>query len=176
MTQSSFSVQAMKHAPALLCFAKSFTNNTDDAQDLLQDTLVKALRYYQQFEQGSNLKAWLYTIMRNTFINDYRRRAKTISIIQQSEEISSHDLFRSASQNAGESNLILKDVHKALKKLPECYAFAFVKHFEGWKYHEIAEELGIPVGTVKTRIHCARKLLKEQLMSHSRYAYKAGQA
>ncbi|WP_231460020.1 MULTISPECIES: sigma-70 family RNA polymerase sigma factor [unclassified Pedobacter] len=176
MTNSEFSLKTASVAPELLSFAMRFTNNNEDAQDLLQDTLVKAYTYQAQFDHQTNLKAWLYTIMRNTFINNYRRKLKTYALINQRDEISYSELSYSASKNLAEGSLVLKDVRKALNQIPEAYAIPFIRHFEGYKYFEIAEELNMPIGTVKTRIHLARKMLKEYLQSYAKVAYKSGEA
>ncbi|MGM9476187.1 RNA polymerase sigma factor [Pedobacter sp. GSP4] len=176
MTQTEFSQQTSILAPALYQFAMRYTKDHEDSSDLVQDTMMKAFKYYAQFEPGSNLKAWLFTIMKNTFINNYRRKTKTNALISQNEEISYQDLKFSSTQNAGEGTLIMKDIKKALKNIPECYSTPFISYFEGYKYHEIAETLNLPIGTVKTRIHIARKLLKEYLQTYSKYDYKKGMA
>jgi RNA polymerase sigma-70 factor (ECF subfamily) len=176
MTQREFSMQASVLAPFLKSYALNFTRDAEDANDLVQDTMVKAIRYYQQFEMGSNLKGWLFTIMKNTFINDYRRRVKTNALIVQDDEISSANLSNSATRNDAEGNFIMKDIKTAIASLPEVYAVPFVRFFEGYKYHEIAEDLNIPIGTVKTRIHVARGLLKNYLVTYAKYDYKKGQA
>lgn len=153
-----------------------YTNDPENANDLIQDTMMKAFKYYAQFEEGSNLKAWLFTIMKNTFINDYRRKVKSQSLISKTEELSYGDLSLSASRNGAEGTMIIKDIEIALKSIPECYLQPFISHFEGFKYHEIAEELDMAIGTVKTRIHVARKLLKEYLSTYAKFDYKKGMA
>jgi len=176
MTQSEFTKQASALASSLRSYAIRYTKDQDDADDLIQDTMMKAIKYYSKFEQGSNLKGWLFTIMKNTFINNYRRQTMTNNLISQHEEISSVDLRYSSSTNDAEGSFIMKDIHKALKTLPEQYAVPFVKFFEGYKYHEIAEELNLPMGTVKTRIHVARGLLQTYLKSYAKFDYKKGLA
>lgn len=169
MNQIDFASQASKHSAALFQHAMRYTNNSDDAADLLQDTMLKAFKYYKKFEPGSNLKGWLYTILKNTFINDYRRRTKTQDLISTADELTSADLFVSASANEAEGNFVSKDINKALKSIPAQYAKPFISYFEGYKYHEIAEELNLPIGTVKTRIHEARKLLKKYLLTYAKF-------
>ncbi|WP_158800170.1 RNA polymerase sigma factor [Pedobacter sp. L105] len=163
MISNSFNYQINDHKSSLKSFALNFTKNMDDADDLVQDTMLKAIRYSKMYVEGTNLKGWLYTIMRNTFINDYRRMVKQRSIIDTSEEISSAQLFCSASDNQVNNKFISDDVNKALAKLSVEYYTPFVKYFEGYKYHEIADMLQIPIGTVKTRIHVARQSLKSNL-------------
>lgn len=176
MTQKEFSNQASSLAPFLKSYAMNFTKDPEDANDLVQDTMVKAIRYYQQFEFGSNLKGWLFTIMKNTFINDYRKRVKTNSLIVQEDELSSAHLANSATCNHAEGSFIMKDIKTAINSIPEVYSKPFVLFFEGYKYHEIADDLNIPIGTVKTRIHVARGLLKNYLLTYAKYDYKKGQA
>lgn len=105
--------------------------------------------------------------MRNTFINDYRKAARRNALIDTSEDLSSYQLTKSAAQNQGENKFIMEDITKALRKLQPEYSSPFLRYFEGYKYQEIAEELGIPIGTVKTRIHMARQVLKGQLKVYS---------
>ncbi|HEX7367169.1 MAG TPA: RNA polymerase sigma factor [Pelobium sp.] len=169
MTQIEFSTLVTRQSSSLKTYALRFTRDMDDANDLVQDTLLKAITYYNNFKEGTNINGWLYTIMKNTFINGYRRFVKTTSIITQTDEISSQQLSFSSSNNNAENKFVMDDVQKALKSLPQEYYVPFTMYFEGYKYHEISEELAIPIGTVKTRIHVARKLLKKSL---SVYNYK----
>jgi len=163
----SFNLEINDHKPALENFAIAFTKNTDDANDLVQDTYLKAIRYSYLFKEGTNMRGWLYTIMRNTFINDYRATSRRRTIMDTTEDLLSVQLLKSASKNEGEGTMISEDISKALKKLPASYRVPFIKYFEGFKYHEIADELDIPIGTVKTRIHEARRLLKATLKMYN---------
>ncbi|MCJ0742209.1 RNA polymerase sigma factor [Pedobacter montanisoli] len=167
MTQVQFNNQLNEYSGSLQSFALNFTKDIEDANDLVQDTLLKAVTYYNKFKEGTNLKGWLFTIMRNTFINNYRRTIKTNAIITQSDDISSAHLYYSASKNTAERKFVLGDIHKALATLQPEYQVPFVKYFEGFKYHEIADELNIPIGTVKTRIHVARGILKKYLKTYA---------
>jgi len=167
MTNLSFNAQIWSHKSALEMFAFQFTKNNDDADDLLQDTMLKAIRYSRLYKDGTNLRGWLYTIMRNTFINTYRVSTLKNKVIETHEDLQPYHMVKSAEGNLGENQFISEDIHKALQKLsPDCY-IPFIKYFEGFKYHEIAEELDIPIGTVKTRIHVARQLLKANLKAYS---------
>lgn len=163
MNNLAFNHELYNHKSSLQAYAMNFTQDLEDANDLVQDTLLKAIRYSKLFQEGSNLKGWLYTIMKNTFINSYRKNLKHISLIDTSEDLQSHQLLKSASNNQAEGRFISDDIHKALSKLDVQYYIPFMKYFEGFKYHEIAEELAIPIGTVKTRIHVARQMLKQNL-------------
>ena len=166
MENQIFNLEICSHRSWLETFALKFTKNIEDANDLVQDTIVKAIRYHYLYQKGSNLRGWLYTIMRNTFINDFRKVSKRIGIIDTSEELSSAQLSTSASKNLGENKFIQQDIQAALNKLQSAYSIPFLRYFEGYKYQEIADELNIPIGTVKTRIHVARQYLKDQLKQY----------
>lgn len=163
MTSNEFNLMVQPFQPALKSFAFQFTKDDESADDLVQETMLKMIMYEHKFEPGTNLKAWLFMIMRNTFINNYRRNKKKIAIIKQDEVISFADLHHSAVNNLGENKFVMKDINRALSRLSESLRKPFVRYVEGYKYHEIAEELAIPIGTVKTRIHHARTQLKNNL-------------
>ena len=167
MTAIEFNTMIVMQSSSLKGYALRFTRDSEDADDLVQETLLKALTYYKKFKDGTNLKGWLYTIMKNTFINNYRRVTKLNSFVTQSDEIPSMHLMYSASNNLGENRFVMKDIRDALDKLSPEYRTPFEMYFEGYKYHEIANDLAIPIGTVKTRIHVARKLLKKDLKSYA---------
>lgn len=155
--------QICTHQSCLEKFAFSFTKDVENANDLVQDTLIKAIRYHHLYKAGTNLRGWLFTIMRNTFINDYRRDGRKNALIQTSDDLSSFQLKQSAAKNYGEGKFVMEDINKAMARLQPEYSGPFLRYFEGYKYHEIAEELSIPIGTVKTRIHMARQFLKNEL-------------
>lgn len=167
MANHELSKMLDQYMSPLKSFAYGFTRNVDDADDLYQDTVLKALQYFDRFNPGTNLKAWLFTIMRNTFINDYRRGRRKTAIITTKEDLASSEMLTSSTKNGAEGQFIQRDINKMLAKLPESYAVPFTRHFEGYKYHEIADELNIPIGTVKTRIHFARELLKKHLKPYA---------
>jgi len=166
MTKIEFNTMVLRQAGSLRSYALHFTHDADDANDLVQDTMLKAITYYNKFKEGTNLKGWLYTIMKNTFINNYRRFVKMSTFVTKSDEISSPNLVFSSTKNQGEAKFVMDDIKKALERLPEDYYVPFTMYFEGHKYHEIADDLDIPIGTVKTRIHVARKLLKKNLKAY----------
>lgn len=163
MTKIEFNTMVLRQAGPLRAYALHFTHDADDANDLVQDTMLKALTYYNKFREGTNLKGWLYTIMKNTFINNYRRFIKISSLVIKNDEISSPNLVYSSTKNLGEAKFVMEDIKRAMDKLPADYCIPFTMYFEGHRYHEIADHLLIPIGTVKTRIHVARKLLKKSL-------------
>jgi RNA polymerase sigma factor (sigma-70 family) len=166
MTKIEFNFQVAQQVDYLRMYALQFTRNMEEANDLVQETMLKAITYYQKFREGTNLKGWLYTIMKNTFINNYRRTTKINKVITQGDEISQTNLTLSATHNLGESKFIMTDIQNALDNLKVDYRIPFDMYFTGYKYHEIADQLEIPIGTVKTRIHIARKQLKEQLSDY----------
>ncbi len=168
MTRPEFNDMVLRQTSSLRMYALHFTHDADDADDLVQDTLLKAITYYNKFAEGTNLKGWLYTIMKNTFINNYRRITKINTLVTKSDEISSANLYFSSTVNNAEGKFILDDIKRALINLADEYKIPFTMYFEGYKYHEIADYLSIPIGTVKTRIHVARKLLKNQLKAYER--------
>ncbi|WP_029284821.1 RNA polymerase sigma factor [Pedobacter sp. R20-19] len=173
MTQFEFNNMVNSHSLSLKMHALNFTKDIEDANDLVQDTMLKAIRFYQNFQEGTNFKGWLFVIMKNTFINNYRKSAKAKTLITQDDEISSANLMYSSERNGSVGKMIVDDIQKALNHLPEVYSVPFIKYFEGFKYHEIAGELQIPLGTVKTRIHVAREMLKKYLKTYAKEAYTA---
>jgi len=171
MNNTQFSQMIEQYRVMLSAFALKFTGDVEDANDLIQDTMVKALRFSQTFTEGTNIKGWLYMIMRNTFINDYRKNAKKVALVTQQDKVSSANLLYSASSNQGESRFAMEDIHVALSKLPKSLSTPFIRYFEGYKYNEIAKELDLPLGTVKTHIFEARRRLKKQLQIYQRVHY-----
>ncbi len=144
-------------------FAMSLTKDVESAKDLLQETIYRALANKEKYNAGTNIKAWMYTIMRNIFINNYRRSAKQNTIFDNTPNDFLLDYNQFTTVNAAETNLSVKDILSTIHHLPEIFRNPFQLYFEGYKYHEIADMLAEPLGTIKSRIHFARKLLKQQL-------------
>ena len=157
-----FNFELCRYRENLWSFAMSYTHNVEDADDLVQDTFLKALRYAKNFKTGTNLKAWLFMILKNTFLNSYRKRKLIKKILDDQRDLSFHSGIR-GTQNLALSKCIMDDIHQVLKNLQPQYSDPFMRYFEGYKYHEIAKALNIPIGTVKTRIHIARGNLKSKL-------------
>ena len=147
-------------------FALKLTNDNESAKDLLQETIYRALANKEKYNFGTNIKAWLFTIMRNIFINDYRKKIKQNIVFDHSENDFLLNYNQLAVANTAESALRIKEIQKAIHQLPAIFRNPFLLYFDGYKYHEIAGLLSEPLGTIKSRIHFARKLLKEQV---SRY-------
>jgi RNA polymerase sigma-70 factor (ECF subfamily) len=163
MTAIEFNTRIMNEKSSLKNFAISLTRNNDDALDLLQDTYVKAISYRTKFEDSTNLKAWLFTIMKNTFINAYRRNVKTRALIVKGDDIALNRAFKQNSYDHSESRLNAKEIIQHIEKLEDDYKVPFTRYYNGYKYEEIAQELKLPLGTVKSRIFIARKTLMEAL-------------
>jgi len=163
MASLEFNDLLISNADFLKPFANNLTKDSETAKDLFQETLYKALANQEKYNVGTNIKAWLFTIMRNIFINDYRRKAKQQTIFDNT----SNDFFlnynRAAVFNQAETDLRVKEIHEAIHLLPDIFKTPFLLYFEGYKYQKIAEALNEPLGTIKSRIHFARKLLKEQI-------------
>jgi len=166
MASLEFDSLLLSNADFLKPFAVNLTKDTETAKDLFQETLYKALANQEKYNVGTNIKAWLFTIMRNIFINDYRRKAKQQTIFDSTGTDFLLNYKQPAITNSAETDLRIKEIYKAVYQLPEIFKTPFLLYFEGYKYHEIAEVLNEPLGTIKSRIHFARKLLKEQI---SRY-------
>ena len=164
MSTLEFNQLLVNNAEFLKPFAITLTRDTEAAKDLFQETLYRAISNKDKYNVGTNIKAWLYTIMRNIFINNYRRRAKQNTIFDSSpNEFLLNSSPSVVINNSAESNLRMKDIQFAVHQLPEIFRNPFLLYFDGYKYHEIAEMLHEPLGTIKSRIHFARKLLKEQV-------------
>jgi RNA polymerase sigma-70 factor (ECF subfamily) len=164
MSTLEFNQLLVNNAEFLKPFAITLTRDTEAAKDLFQETLYRAISNKDKYNVGTNIKAWLYTIMRNIFINNYRRRAKQNTIFDSSpNEFLLNSSPSVVINNSAESNLRMKDIQFAVHQLPEIFRNPFLLYFDGYKYHEIADMLHEPLGTIKSRIHFARKLLKEQI-------------
>jgi RNA polymerase sigma-70 factor (ECF subfamily) len=166
MSGNDFNTILIGNADFLKPVAISLTRDNESALDLFQETLYRALINRDKYNIGTNIKAWLYTIMRNIFINDYRRKVKQRTIFENTSDENFANLNQGSVANAAESNIRTKEIKEAIEQLPEIYKTPFVLYFDGYHYNEIAQSLKEPLGTIKSRIHFARKLLKDQL---SRY-------
>ncbi len=166
MTALEFSYTLDTMSVSLKPFALKLTRDREDANDLLQETMLKAFTNRDKFSDGTNLKAWLYTIMKNTFITNYQRMVRRNTFIDTTENLHYINSTDSLMQNAAFGKLAMDDIESALGKLDDVYKTPFLMHFRGFKYHEIAEKLQIPIGTVKNRIHIARKELKTDLATY----------
>ncbi|MEY4609999.1 MAG: hypothetical protein RL246_318 [Bacteroidota bacterium] len=167
MTALEFSYQVGNFSKFLRPFALRLTRDSDDANDLVQDTLVKAYTNREKYADGTNLKAWLFTIMKNTFITQYQRMVRRNTFIDTTENLHFINSNESLQDNGAIASFMREDIEKALELTDEMYRLPFLMYFQGFKYHEIAEELDLPIGTVKNRIHIARKDLKQMLYMYA---------
>jgi RNA polymerase sigma-70 factor (ECF subfamily) len=163
MTALEFSYAITQSTKALKPFALRLTRDMDDAADLLQDTVLKAFVHKDKFSEGTNLKAWMYTIMKNTFITNYQKLVKKRTFIDTTENLHFINSTQFTTRNDGEQKFTMDDIQKALSTLENSFREPFMMYFHGYKYHEISDKLSIPIGTVKNRIHLARKELKDVL-------------
>ena len=162
MSHKDFQLQLLATEPKMLAFALKLTQNIDDAKDLVQETIYRSFKNRKRFEAGSNFRAWTMTIMKNIFINDYRkrirRRAKMI------HDYSDNHYFLNSGEgsieNQGVSQMNFEELTKIIQQLPDELKIPFNMHFRGYRYEEIAQQVNVPLGTIKSRIHFARKQLK----------------
>ena len=163
MSKMEFSNQLIYLEGMLTNFALKLTANRDDANDLVQDTFLSALMHREQFEDSSNLKAWTFTIMKNTFINNYRKNKRYKTTFD-----STGDLFFLAQNKVNantdpESTFREKEINAAIDDLDREFKVPFRMFYQGYKYKEISTLLGLNIGTVKSRIFCTRKKLADNL-------------
>jgi RNA polymerase sigma factor (sigma-70 family) len=163
MTQLEFQHAVQSQYKPLRGYAIKLAQNAEDANDLVQETMLKAFRYRDKFADGTNLKGWLYTIMKNIFINGYRRKQNSSIVNDDTDNQYYINSMSGASRNEGESKMIFADIYKAVGQLSEKLRVPFMLSYRGYKYEEIAQHLNIPLGTVKIRIHNARLKLQEML-------------
>ncbi len=143
----------------MLNFAYMLTGNREDARDLLQDAILKVLDNAEKFSEGTNFKGWVFTIMRNIFINNYRRKVRSEALIDNSDNLYLLNLGESSSDSP-EDSYTVSEINAAIDNFPDEYCQPFRMHLAGYKYDEIAEQLSLPLGTVKSRIFFARKKLQ----------------
>lgn len=163
-----FTTEVQQISVSLRPAALNLTRDADEARDLVQETLLKALLNRDKFKAGTNLKAWLFTIMRNTFINNYNKITRRTTSIDTTENLQytlTTDCF--VTHNNATSTFVMRDINQALANLNEDFRTPFMMYYIGYKYLEIANKLELPIGTVKNRIHIARKLLKKMLFVYN---------
>ncbi|MEO6329321.1 MAG: RNA polymerase sigma factor [Ginsengibacter sp.] len=163
MSAIEFNQLLLGNAEFLKPFAFRLTGDNEAAKDLLQETIYRALANKEKYNFGTNIKAWLYTIMRNIFINDYRKKVKQNVILDDSVNDFLLNYTQLLISNTAESELKVKEINTSIRQLPGIFKSPFLLYFEGYKYNEIANMLQEPLGTIKSRIYFARKLLKAQV-------------
>ncbi len=173
-----FEREAIPHMDVLYNYALRMSGNPDKAKDLVQDTFLKAYRFWNKFEKGTNVRAWLFQIMKNTYINVYRQEKKEPDTVDYEEIQNFYDSIRASTSDTNDlqeklfGQLLDDDISKALESLPEEFRTVVILcDIEGLPYEEIAEFVQCPVGTVRSRLHRGRKLLHAKLFD---YAKKRG--
>jgi RNA polymerase sigma factor (sigma-70 family) len=167
MTQVQFNNALLGLRDKLKYYALNLTSDAERANDLLQETFLKALTHRDKFTQNTNFRAWIYTIMRNIFLNNYRRNVKTRNTFDGSNS----DLHLNSSPDkvypSPDSFYNSKEIHKSIDGLEDHYKIPFTMFIEGYRYKEIAEKMNLPLGTVKSRIFFTRKILEKVLHEYS---------
>jgi RNA polymerase sigma factor (sigma-70 family) len=166
MTALEFNHQLIGLEDKLGRFALSLTANKEDAKDLLQETLLKAITYRDQFVQYTNLKAWTYTIMKNTFINNYRRNIRQNTTFDNTKDLYFLNQNRDTLHVTPDIAISAQEINKVIDSLDDGFRIPFKMHTEGYKYKEIAQKLNLKIGTVKSRIFFTRKKLMDTLKDY----------
>lgn len=176
--QQDFRTEMMPHLDALYNFALRLTTDPTDAEDLVQDTIVKAFRFFNSYEKGTNAKAWLFRILKNSYINNYRKKSKQPHQVDYDEVSTYYETVRSEQSDTTDMEDIMyremldDQVTRALEKLPEDFrTVVLLCDVEGFTYEEIANMLDVPIGTIRSRLHRGRNLLRTALVD---YADKKG--
>jgi RNA polymerase sigma-70 factor (ECF subfamily) len=159
----NFGVEIMQYERILRPFAFNLTKSREESEDLIQDTFYRALSNQEKFAEGTNIKAWLFTIMRNIFINNYRRNQKHQVVTDTSENQYLLNSTKKTEKNGSERAFMAEDIEKAMVEVSKDFTEPFLMYYNGFKYQEIAEKLDLPLGTVKSRIFFARKELQAKL-------------
>ncbi|GHT68081.1 RNA polymerase sigma factor [Bacteroidia bacterium] len=163
MTKVQFQQKILSLQDNMFHFALQLTANRDDAKDLLQETTLKALNNQDKFAENTNFKGWVLTIMRNIFINDYRKMVANQTIVDKTENLYHLNISQDSGFETPEGTLSVQDITKAINNLDKDMKEPFSMLIAGYKYDEIAGKLNLPLGTVKNRIFLARKVLQENL-------------
>lgn len=172
---TEFEAEALPHMDVLYNFALRTTGNEDDARDLLQETYLKAYRFWDKYEKGTNIRAWLFRIMKNSYINRYRKETKEPDKVDYDDIENFYNTIRAESTDPNDlqrqlyGNLLGDEVTKALQSLPDDFRTVVILcDIEGLTYEEIAEFVECPIGTVRSRLHRGRKLLQAKLFEYAK--------
>ncbi|HYW35565.1 MAG TPA: sigma-70 family RNA polymerase sigma factor [Balneolaceae bacterium] len=172
--QDDFQEEIIPHLDAMYNFALRLTSDPNDAEDLVQDTIVKAYRFFNSYEKGTNAKAWLFRILKNSYINNYRKKSNQPSQVDYDEVSSFYETIRADRTDTSDledrmfRELIDDDISNALEKLPEDFrTVVLLCDVEGFTYEEIANMLDVPIGTIRSRLHRGRNLLKAELLEYA---------
>lgn len=171
---ADFEAEAIPHMDSLYNFALRMTGDADDANDLMQETYLKSFRFFDKFEKGTNCKAWLFRIMKNTYINSYRKQVKEPGKVDYEEIENFYENIKSSGINTSHlekelfDNLLDDEISEAINSLPEDFSTVVILcDIEGFSYEEIADFVDCPIGTVRSRLHRARKILFTKLYKYA---------
>ena len=173
MSAIEFNDKLNELAHVLRSFAMNLTKNRENANDLYQETSFRALTNRDKFRVGTNFKAWMFTIMKNIFINNYRKRVKAATVFDSTDNLYYINSGSVVIGNDAESNILIAELEKMIASLDDSIRIPFEMHFEGFKYQEIADKFELPLGTVKSRIFFARKELKAMIVDRYGDAIKS---
>lgn len=166
MTSVEFTSKIAGLRTTLHGFTRRFTTNREESLDLVQDTMLKALMYREKFREDTNLKGWLFTIMRNTFINNYRKNQRARTTHDDTKDLYYLNVEEEHTFNRPQESMEFKEIWRNVNGIKEELMIPFKMHTSGYKYHEIAAHLQIPIGTVKNRIFHARKEIQKKLQGY----------
>jgi RNA polymerase sigma-70 factor (ECF subfamily) len=173
--QHAFEREALPHSDLLYNYALRMTNNADDARDLVQETYLKAYRFWDKYEPGTNIRAWLFRILKNSYINRYRKESKAPDTVDYDDVQNYYPSIRDESADGGDpegavfERLLDDDVAQAIADLPDDFRTVVILcDIEGLSYEEIAAFVDCPLGTVRSRLHRGRKMLRGKLLSYAR--------
>ncbi len=162
-TNASFENNLLSLQDNMLNFALTLTSNREEAKDLMQETTLRVLDNQEKYYENVNFKGWVFTIMHNIFVNNYRKVVRSQTIIDKTENLYHLNLPQDSGFDTPDAAYSIKEINKAINSFTEEYKVPFSMHVSGYKYEEIAQHLGLPIGTVKSRIFFARKRLQEML-------------
>lgn len=166
MASQEFQTKLMSLQANLLNFAYMLTSNRENAYDLLQDTTLKALDNESKYVDNTNFKGWVFTIMRNIFINNYRRQVRSATVVDTTEDLYHLNLCQESGLTTPEGSFAAKEISVAINSFAKEYKVPFTMYLAGYKYSEIAKKMNLPLGTVKSRIFFARKRLQGMLKDY----------
>lgn len=166
MDSKNFKERLLSLQTNMLNFAYALTSNRDDAYDLVQDTSLKVLANEDKFQDNTNFRGWVLTIMRNLFINNYRASVRASVVIDRSDDLYQINMSQDSGLDSPEGALSVQEIGEALRKLDPDFGTPFRMYLQGYKYKEIAEEMNLPLGTIKSRIFVARKSLQRNLSDY----------
>ena len=166
MKNVEFEIELVALQSNMRNFAFSLTLNRDDAEDLLQDTTLKVLDNQEKFTDNVNFKGWVLTIMKNIFINNYRKIVRNQTVVDKTEDLHHLNLPQNSGFDSPEGSYAIGEITNNIASFTDEYRVPFSMHIQGFKYEEIAQTMNLPIGTVKSRIFLARKRLQEQLKDY----------